>query len=261
MSDVSIVVATYRRPALLAQSLESAFVQEGMTIEAIVVDDDPAASARAVAEGAGARYIVRAQNSGGRPGLVRNEGLALARAPLVRFLDDDDLLPPDSTAALREALRDHPRAAFAFGTVEPFGGDAAALAYERRYFARAARAARRASRWRPALLAALLYGNAPLVTSAALFRRADLLRLGGFDSALPVCEDLDLFVRAARDRGAAFVDQVVLRYRVGGTSLAHRADAAAQIRAAYGRIHDRYRAAHGPLESLALKLVARPVRA
>ena len=259
---ISVVVPTFRRPETLPQAVASALQQEGVSVEVVVIDDDPQGSAEPVVQrlrDLRVRYLRMRETSGARPGRVRNAALESTRAPLLHFLDDDDRVAPGAYAALAAALEEHPRAALACGAVEAFGDDARAVEYERGYFARAARRLRftERSRLRPLLLAALLYAEAPLITSAALFRRAPLLELQGFSDELPVFEDLDLFVRAVRRFETCFVDRTVLLHRVDARSLAHQTDIAAQAKAAYGAIHRAYRDAHGRLELLSLRLLAR----
>lgn len=260
--EISTIVATHRRPRLLAEALDSALAQSCPPGELIVVDDDPGCSARAVAAAAGGRvrYLPRARSSGGFAGEVRNDGLAIASGRLVHFLDDDDLLAPGAYAALTAALAEQRAAAAAFGEIEPFGAQKEGLAHERNYFARAARRARRLCRpgLRPLLLATLLYGNAPAICSSILWRREALDDAGGFDPALAVCEDLDLLLRVARRAPVLFVDRPVVGYRVSAGSLAHRA--AAPFGAAYRRIHRNYREAHGAAELFGLHLLARAAR-
>src|SRR3954471_1398987 len=81
--DVSVVIATYRREQLVLDAIRSALDQEGVSTEVIVVDDSGEATARAAVESLAdsrVRYIARERNSGRRPGLVRNQGAAAARA-------------------------------------------------------------------------------------------------------------------------------------------------------------------------------------
>ncbi|MFL5442233.1 MAG: glycosyltransferase family 2 protein [Myxococcales bacterium] len=256
------MIPTFRRPHTLPEAIGSALAQEGVDGEVVVVDDDPQRSAEPVVQALReprVRYVPMESTSQARPAKVRNVGLAIASASLVHFLDDDDRVSPGAYAALASALDGDPRASMAFGTVEPFGGDAAALQHERDYFARGTRMLRLVGRpgLRPFLLASLLYTQAPLVCSAALFRRDHLLALHGFNPAIAVCEDIDLFVRAARRSGARFVDRAVLQYRVGAPSLAHGHRSAALASSDYREIQRVYRETHGALEALSLKLIAR----
>ena len=47
--DVSVVIPTFRRPALLREAIASVRAQSGVAVELIVVDDSPEGSAAAIA--------------------------------------------------------------------------------------------------------------------------------------------------------------------------------------------------------------------
>jgi succinoglycan biosynthesis protein ExoM len=101
---VSVCVATFRRPAELGALLQSLGVlafhkSPPPDVEVIVVDNDPAGSARAVCESAGRelawplRYVQEV-----RPGIApaRNRAVSVAGADadFVAFIDDDEVADP-----------------------------------------------------------------------------------------------------------------------------------------------------------------------
>ena len=88
----SIIITTYRRKAMLAELLEALAPQlNGRPAEAIVIDNCPDASARAIVEESHrgqVRYVHEP-----RSGVVhaRNRGVAEARGTYLVFLDDDEV--------------------------------------------------------------------------------------------------------------------------------------------------------------------------
>ncbi|MFO0761323.1 MAG: glycosyltransferase [Byssovorax sp.] len=254
---MSVIIPTFHREHEVIEATRSALDQREVEVEVIVLDDSAEGSARGAIEAIGdarVRYVKRAVPSGGAPALARNEGMALARGRFLVFLDDDDRLDDGALAALAAAIEHPPGAGAAIGVVRPFG--AGAIGVEEAYFARAA-ARLRACRSRRALLACLLFKEAPIINSACMIRR-DLARsLGGYDAHVLHCEDADLYLRAARRSGAVFVDRTVVHYRVSGESRIHRGGLEGEMNAAYRRIHEKYRQEHGSLKFLALKLLAR----
>ncbi len=262
--DISVVIATCDRPHTLADAVRSALAQEGAAVEVIVVDDSLEHTAAGVIAGLDddrVRYLVNWQCSKGRPAIPRNMGATLAQGALVHFLDDDDLVAPGHYAAARAAFAARPDVGAVFGTVEPFGQDAAEIGGERRYFALAERRARRCARLghRWAFTAAMLFGPTLLVCSAGMVRREHIEALGGFDTAMPLVEDVDFFMRAIRHGGVQFLDRPALRYRIG-PSLMRQPGRDRMVEESYRQSHARYRAQHGLAEFAALKALAKGLR-
>lgn len=87
---ISVIVPTRgTKPLQLDRALRSVFEQTYQDLEVIVVvDGDAQVDIQSPA------ILRRAPPSGGRPGLVRNVGLAVATGTLVAFLDDDDAWLP-----------------------------------------------------------------------------------------------------------------------------------------------------------------------
>jgi GT2 family glycosyltransferase len=262
--DVSVVIATYRREHLLLEAISSVTSQRGVDVEVLVVDDSPEGAAgdgvRALRDPR-IRYVHRAEPSGGRPGAVRNDGVALARGPLVHFLDDDDRLVDGSLAALSAAIRET-GVGMGFGRVVPFGDDPVIREQERAYFEKAADISRhiRGRHW---FAAQLMFGSMPLINSACTVRRDVFVACGGYDPSLRCCEDVDLYLRIGRASGFTFVDRDVLHYRVGAPSIMtdlRRNPATAdktKLLEAYFKMQERYRRQHGAFEYRTLQVWAR----
>lgn len=113
MSDrlsVDICVATFRRPELLRDLLDSLARQEldGIRARVIVVDNDPGGSARQVVEAFGRIAplpVVYATESIIGISAARNRALALVDADQLAFVDDDETVSTRWLATLVEAQR------------------------------------------------------------------------------------------------------------------------------------------------------------
>jgi hypothetical protein len=110
MVETSIVIPSYRRPALLARALRGCLAQHGVdfSFEIVVVDNDPAGSARSiVAEIAATTAIPVRHVHEPRPGIshARNTGVAAAAGRYLVFLDDDEEPAPDWLAAFVATIR------------------------------------------------------------------------------------------------------------------------------------------------------------
>lgn len=194
-----MVITARDRPALLQLAIASVVAQRGVSFECIVVDDgsvDPGV-AGVVAEAARRDRRVRSVLHAEAHGLsaARNSGIAVATAPFVCFLDDDDHLCAGSLAArlatLKAAGSDVAGAYCDWITVE---ADEALQQYV---------PIRRAARRRDVDLLATPWGPA-FIATAPLLHRAVLLAAGGFNESLDRAEDAELWTRLLRS-GYRFV--------------------------------------------------------
>ena len=259
MPDISVIIPTYRRPAELAETIESVLAQSGVSLEIHVIDDCHEGSAEPVVARFDRANIIYHRNpvpSGGRPARVRNYGLQFATSDILHFLDDDDLVPEGYYQAALKAFADHPEAGVVFGKVETFGdGD---IWSEQIYFDRAFSRARSLDRLGlpVAIAATLFFSPTLLVCSAAMIRRRCALAVGGFDLDPPIAEDVDFYGRAIRRFGAHVIDRTSIRYRIG-PSMMHQPNRQGVISGSYVVIQSRYRRERGSLEFYAVKLLSR----
>jgi succinoglycan biosynthesis protein ExoM len=111
VTDLTIAIATYDRPALLEATLRSCLAQTnalGLAIEIVVVDNHPSGNGRAVVECLAAasewpmRYVTDLTRN---MSVLRNRGFAEAQGRLVAFIDDDEVAAVDWLDQLVGALR------------------------------------------------------------------------------------------------------------------------------------------------------------
>ncbi len=120
--NISVCIATYRRPDRLAALLDDLVLQLRPPSEVVVVDNDAAASARRVVErrvAFGAPFPIHyevqpVQNIS----LTRNRTVALSSGDWLAFVDDDERAPADWLSQLCEAVESCD-ADGALGPVEP----------------------------------------------------------------------------------------------------------------------------------------------
>ena len=203
---VSVVVRTRDRPALLKEALHSVADQDYRPLEAVIVNDggcDVAALVGTFRDRIpGVRYVDLPRNRG--RAAAANAGIRAAGGDLIAFLDDDDLLTPDSIACRVRAFTNTDAAA-TYGAVRceainpgpPAGanGDQAVLF---------------AHDWKPDVLR---FQNLYPLT-AFLFTRRLFDRHGMFDESFECFEDWELLLRVAEHESFHFVDKLVSIYRV-----------------------------------------------
>jgi glycosyltransferase involved in cell wall biosynthesis len=129
MADVAIIVPTLRRPESLERALRSLFLQTGVADRVsgiVVVDNDPVGSAAALTDALrpSSPWPLIYQHAP-TPGVAtaRNAGLSATAAPLIAFLDDDEVAEPGWLAALLEA-REETGADAVFGPITGRAPDA-----------------------------------------------------------------------------------------------------------------------------------------
>jgi GT2 family glycosyltransferase len=212
--DVSVVLPTRNRSALLASALRSVVIQQGVRLEIIVVDeastDDTAAVLGAI--GDPRVRVIRHECSLG-VSAARNRGAAEGRGDWLAFLDDDDLWAPDKLArqlhtahatgrdwAYTGAVNITEDGRIAYGN-PPLSPDEVVAALRR-------------------------YNAIPGGGSNVVVRRKTWRQAGPFDSRLRNTEDWEMWIRLARQGVPACVSSPLVGSRVHGanSSLGRQAD-------------------------------------
>ena len=212
------MIPTRNRWPMLSRTLATALAQQ-VALEVVIVDDASGDETPQRLRELGDPRVrsIRHDRCEGAA-RSRNEGIAVARAPWIAFLDDDDLWAPHK-------LRRQLAAAQAADADWCWSSYVAVDVSLRPLYMSPASPAKDLAR---GLLRENLVGG-----PSGVLVRADLLRaLGGFDPALSGTEDWDLWIRlAARAQGAA-VAEVLWAYVEHGTNMlagaaraeAHRPD-------------------------------------
>jgi len=184
--EFSIIVPSYDHGAYVGQAIESALAQEDVDFEVIVIDDGSTDDSRRVIEPFAAHprlRVVLQENQG--ISHVFNRGLDLARGAFVGFLCSDDRWLPRHLAHARSAFREQGRdCSFVWGRARVIDGDGNPVPEFRSF--------------RPPtdadLFRQLSGGNfIPFISVVA--RREHVERVGGFDNAIGVLQDYDLWLR------------------------------------------------------------------
>jgi glycosyltransferase involved in cell wall biosynthesis len=196
-----VVIPARNAAATLVRAIASARAQTVPPLEIIVVDDasiDGTAAAARAAGGALTRVICLPVRQGAAA--ARNHAVAAARGDLVAFLDADDTWDAAKTERQLAVIAAHPAMTFCACRARHVAEDGTALGPIHGGIP----VATGPEAWR-----SLLAENF-IATPCVLARRDAILAVGGFDKALPVAEDQDLWIRLALVGEVGFVDEVLV---------------------------------------------------
>ncbi|HYY79148.1 MAG TPA: glycosyltransferase [Actinomycetes bacterium] len=202
--EVTVVIATRDRPALVAGAIDSALAQTVAAVEVLVVDDGSVEPVRPHLDEPRLRLLRLDPPRG--VCAARNLGLARARGRWITFLDDDDRLLPDMLERSLQAARAStlPPPVAAISVIEDVDEAGRPLG----------------SVLRPASLARSAPGSpggapgAPASHATLLAPTEVMLAIGGWDEALRAWEHTDLFLRLQAACSVQAVERVTYRRRV-----------------------------------------------
>jgi GT2 family glycosyltransferase len=191
-SLVTVVIPTLSADARLLACVESLALQTRRDLEVIVVDNSGSGLVRKNGTAPRARVLENHRNVGF--GAAINQGMRASATPYVATLNDDAVACPKWIAALVEAMERRPDVGMCASQVRFFGEprlDSAGMLIARDGSSKQ-RGHGRPPEDFPVLEEALMPSG-----SAALYRRAMLEEIGGFDDDFFLyCEDTDLGLRA-----------------------------------------------------------------
>jgi glycosyltransferase involved in cell wall biosynthesis len=202
MPLVSVVMPVRNGAAHLAEAVDSILAQSLAALELIVVDDGSTDRTPAILQEAAARdprLRVESRPAGGIVAAL-NEGLALARSPLIARMDADDVAEPNRLVRQVEALEANPSVALLGSAYRVIDRDGRPL--------RTVDLPTSAEEVR----AALPRSNC-IAHPTVLMRREAVLAAGGYRAAFPYCEDYDLWLRLSERADLINLPDRLLRYR------------------------------------------------
>jgi glycosyltransferase involved in cell wall biosynthesis len=183
---VSVVVPAYNVAAYIEPAVESVLAQTLSNFELIVVDDGSTDDTwqRLARFRDDPRVRIISEPNRGLPGAIAR-GIELTSAPLVAFLDGDDLWAPPKLERHADFFALHPEVDLTFSWSRMVDEDGVATG-------------RASPAWRGSVsFAQLLIENVVGNGSAPVIRRAALLAAGGIDTSFLCCHDWEFLLRVA----------------------------------------------------------------
>ncbi|RWE92567.1 MAG: glycosyltransferase family 2 protein, partial [Mesorhizobium sp.] len=223
---ISVITPTHNRRSQVVRAVKSVLVQTLTRFEHIVVDDGSTdGTAAALAEIRDPRLIyVGAKWRGANA--ARNAGIERARAPVVTFLDSDDVYLPDRLERTLARFDQNPSLEVLISSFLSLKGSRSTKCINREAFLD-----------KSALQRALVSQTIFIAGSAITARHVSLLAIGGYDSDITRMQDLDLLLRFARRGGAQLSEDIDWKKYNSENSISRRRDGYV---AAYANLIDKH---------------------
>jgi glycosyltransferase involved in cell wall biosynthesis len=209
---VSVLVATFNCGNFLRETLNSVVDQTVADFEVVIVDDgsddDTTAIVRPFIADGRFRYY-RTEHRG--QSAAKNLSVALSRAPLLAFLDADDVWVPDKLERQIRLLREQPDAGVVYSRRTLIDEGGRPVPYQQPVL------------YRGNILPQIFQDNF-ICFSSVMLRRQVFDKVGAFDERLPLAVDYELWLRVASWFLFDFVDEPLIQYRTGHASLSRRAE-------------------------------------
>jgi glycosyltransferase involved in cell wall biosynthesis len=203
-AQVSVIIPTYNRRAMVREAIDSVLANRGASFELIVVDDGSTdGSAEELSRLYCEREMVRVERTANRgPAAARNCGVALARAPLIAFIDSDDLWSAEKLSRHLDFMRANPECEIS-QTNEIWMRDG-------RRVNPGARHRKRSGDFFVESLRTCLISPSAVMMRTSLFKS-----IGGFDESMRAAEDYDLWLRILIDHEVGLLDEPLVTRRGG----------------------------------------------
>jgi glycosyltransferase involved in cell wall biosynthesis len=215
---VTVIMPVYNAEATIEATVQSVLDQSFQNFELIIVNDgstdNSVACAMAFSVSDARVRLVSRRNAG--VSSARNLGAELAKAPLLAFIDADDLWDPSKLEQHAALHRAQPHLAASYARIAFIAPDATDLS--------TAKTTSSLCPHRPMLMDVL--GDNPVCTTSNLVIRRDwYAMLGGFNAALSYAEDQDLVARLVNQLGIlGGIDAVLTGYRFSPDGLSMNLD-------------------------------------
>ena len=228
--NVSVVIPSHNSAQFLPEAIESILEQSYPPFEVIVVDDGSTDDTKEVCDRYPKVKYVYQNNQG--VAAARNTGLRVSTGEYILFLDSDDCLLPEAIEIGVKHINALPEVGFVFGryffySIQADGSYKVEEKYE--------------SQPEVANYLTILATQHKIQCGCIIFRRVALESVsiesvGAFDPSLVPMEDINLFLRVARDFPIYFHGEVVSKYRYTGNNLSSQsAKMLIQARLSHGR--------------------------
>lgn len=205
---ISVILTTYKRsPQMVKRAIDSVVAQSYQDWELLVIDDSPSEYENRedvevmVKEYIDQRiaYIPLEKNCGGC--VARNRGILESKGDYITFLDDDDMYLEDKLKLQIEALKDNRDAGWVSGYAYSCHIDDDGKILDKKLVKTQARGGM--------IFDDLILDNF-IPSVSAMVKKEILQKVEGFDVKMPAGQDLDLWLRVAKESELVVVEKPLI---------------------------------------------------
>jgi glycosyltransferase involved in cell wall biosynthesis len=206
--EVSVVIGAYNCGLYIKETVLSVINQVFKNWELVIVDDGSTDDTYKIISNIRDDRIrvIRLDKNSGLPAISRNTGIKASRGEFIAFLDHDDIWFPDKLSIQLQCLKEDPSIGLVCCNLKIMSSDKRFDNMNHIFD----------NRRRSGDLYKELMSSNFIVCSSVVTRAAILRDLGYFDEDpnIVACEDLELWLRIARQNKIVFIPQSLGAYRV-----------------------------------------------
>jgi glycosyltransferase involved in cell wall biosynthesis len=208
---VSVIVPVYNAETTLPDTIDSIQRQTFQNFELIVIDDGSTDGTLEWVRSVRDHRLQVFSYANAGPSVARNRGIERSQGEFISFIDSDDLWTPDKLTLQLQALRQQPEAALAYSWTAFVDEQGDFLFAKDAWYCEGD------------VYAELLRHNFVASGSNVLVRKSCALAVGGFDTALPVAQDWEFYLRVAARWRFAVVPHYQILYRISERAISANA--------------------------------------
>ena len=239
LAAISVIIPVRDRKNLLLRAVASVLSQDWRNLEVIVVDDgstDGGPEAVAALRDPRVRLLSLGEQNGANA--ARNRGILESRAPLVAFLDSDDVFHPHKLSTVLAIFKEQPD----LGTLVDSYHIVNPLRYGGRPEALINRVLTTSESFLPVLYNSTIKARRlRKATSGITVRREVAIRAGLFNENVLRRQDMEFLVRLAKTARCATTDAVLWTKYEQPESMSFKGDGFIASTLMMGRAHPEYR--------------------
>lgn len=219
-ASISVIIPTFNRARYLPEALDSVLNQKNHVyeLEVIVIDDKSTDDTVKLLE---KKYkdkitLIKLPKNTGRPAMVRNAGMKVAKGEFIAFQDSDDIWTNDKLAKQMVAF-DDPDVVLSYG-------NCGYITAEGEYILDKYGVATRPAMEGYSFIRKVSRQASPSPTPTVVIRRSVIDKIGLFNEKLVIATDTDYWIRVATLGKFAYCDQVLAYMRRDGSNISSRPD-------------------------------------